>query len=678
MSDISIPGTNSDKYGTQKLIEGLMKVARVPRDNLDAKIKGLEKQKTVWLDFNQRLGALRTDAQSLYNYKNPFNARVAKSSDEESLSATATREALEQTRSILVKRAAAADRFLSAEMPKDYKVAAGTYAFTVGDKRVELRFNGGSLQDFADSLTRKGGELIRAQVVSIKPDTKSLVIESLKTGAANRLGFEGDALKLALDAGLAERVSSSRRELDPAKAARWEAPMDASSAKAGAGVLSLTAGGEAKLELKPPVKAAGMTLEIEYRLTRLPQGETAPSAPPGPSLGPVGSVSYEGIGVTGAPSASGLPEWASPPAPPRVEDLSMASVVDSSGRTHALPELSEGDGQKLSVPLGDYATEASGLGFRVRDTTRRLEILKARVFDPAETGGLRPLRPVSTAQDALVSVDGIEVTRPSNAISDVIPGVTLNVKAASDKPIRLKVQPDREAVQTAIVGFVGNYNKLMGQINILTRADDSVINEITYFTDDERKTARERLGALQGDSTLNLLSSALQRTAATPYETKDGKDMTLLSQIGIATNASRPGSTQAYEASRMRGYLEIEDEVLGKALDERFEAVRQLFGNDSNGDLIADTGLAYAIDSLLKPYVETGGILSLKTGTIDRQLGTSSQPGSMRAQLADLDTQLVTKEADLKRKYGSMESSLSKMESSSSSIDSFSKQNSGQ
>ena len=103
-----------------------MKVARIPRDQAADKIKALETQKTVWLDFNQRLGTLRQGAQDLYNFKNPFNARIAKSSDEEILTATATREALEQTRTVLVKRAAAADRFISSELPKDYKVAAGT------------------------------------------------------------------------------------------------------------------------------------------------------------------------------------------------------------------------------------------------------------------------------------------------------------------------------------------------------------------------------------------------------------------------------------------------------------------------------------------------------------------------------------------------------------------------
>jgi flagellar hook-associated protein 2 len=672
MSDFSIPGTASDKYGTQKLIDGLMKVERIPRDKEADAIKALETQKSVWLDFNQKLGTLRQGAQDLYNFKNPFDARIAKSSDDEVLTATATREALEQDRTILVKRAAAADRLVSSDLAKAYKVAAGDYVFTVGDKRVDLKFGGGSLQDFADALTRKGGDLLRAQVVSRKTDTRSLVIESLKTGGTNRLGFDGDAVKLALDAGLVERVSTSRQELDPAKAVKWDNPMDSAAVGAADGGLSLTAGGEAKLELNPQSKTAGMVLEIEYRMTRLPR-EQAPSPPPGPSLGAVGSATYEGITVTGAPSASGLPDWVPPPSPPIVEDMSMASVIGPDGSSRALPDLQDGDGtQKLSVKLDSYGNSISALGFRVKDTTRRLEVLKARIYDPTETGGFRPLNPISTAQDAVIALDGIEIARPENAISDAIPGVTLNIQSASDKRVRLRIQPDRDAVQSAIVAFVGNYNKLMAQINILTRNDEKVINEITYFTDDEKKAAKDRLGTLQGDSTLNLLGSSLQRIATSPYPTRDGPDMALLAQLGISTNASKLGSGGSFDVSKMRGYLEIEDETLAKALADHFEAAKQFFGNDTNGDLIVDSGLAYAIDSMLKPYVETGGIISLKTGTIDSQIGRD------KSDLDNLDAKLADKESELKQKYGDMEASLNRMESASSSIDSFSKQNSGQ
>jgi flagellar hook-associated protein 2 len=672
MSDFSIPGTATDKYGTQTLIDGLMKVARIPRDETADKIKALQTQKSVWLDFNQRLGLLRAGAQGLYNFKNPFDARQAKSSDESVLTATATRQALEQSRTVLVKRVAASDRFISAELPKDYRVPSGDYVFTVGDKNVELKFGGGSLQDFADALTRKGGDLLRAQVVAVKTDTRSIVVESLKTGIANKLGLDGDAVRLGLDTALVERASSSRQELDPAKAVAWSAPLESASVAISGGTLALTAGGEARLELQRPIKSAGMVLEIEYRMTSLPQDQ-APSPPPGPGLGVVGSATYEGITVTGAPSASGLPEWVPPPSPPRVEDLSMASAIGPDGGAKALPALSDGEGvQKLSVPLDAYGPSISALGFRVRDTTRRLEIVKARVYDPTETGGLKPVKPLSTAQDAVVSVDGIDVTRPENAIADLVPGVTLNLKSASDKPVTLKVQPDRDAVQAAIVAFVGTYNKLMAQVNILTRSDEKVIDEISYLTDDEKKAARANLGTLQGDSTLNLLANSLERLASSPYQTKDGADMSLLAQVGISTNASALGTGGGYDVSKMRGYLEIEDEAMAKALDQHFDAVKELFGRDANGDLIVDSGFAYSLDNLVKPYVETGGILSLKTGTIDTQLGQD------KTQLDSLDAQLATKEQDLKEKYGEMEASLNRMESSSSSIDNFTKQNSGQ
>ncbi len=674
MSDITIPGTGTDKYGTQKLIEGLMKAERIPRDKTAEQIKALETQKTVWLDFNKNLTTLRQNAQNLYSFRNPFNERVAKSSNEDVLTATATREALEQTRTVLVKQAAAADRFLSAELPKDYKIPAGNYAFTVGQKRLELRFSGGTLQEFADALTRKGGDLLRAQVVSIKTDTRSLVIESLKTGAENRLSFEGDAVKLGLDLKMIERVSTSKQELDPAKAVAWEKSLP--QAALGDKKLSLEAGGEARLNFNPSVKTAGMVLEIDYRLVKLPESVRA-APPPGPSLSEAGSATFGGVTVTGEPPATGLPAWTPPPQPPVVHDLSMASVIGTDGTRRALPDLVDSEArQTLKIALDGYGASAAGIGFRVRDTSHRLEVLAVRVYDPSEVGGFRPVKPVSTAQDAVVAVDGIEIIRPTNAINDVVPGVTLNVKSASDKSVKLEVKPDREKVQEAIVTFVGNYNRLMAQINILSRNDEKIISEITYFTDEEKKTAKERLGTLQGDSTLNLLSSALQRAVQNTYETKDGRDMALLAQLGIATNASRPGASGGYDASRMRGYLEIEDETLGKVLIERFEAVRQLFGNDTNGDLVVDSGLAYALDTLLKPYVETGGIIALKTGTIDRQLGSTSQPGTLRAKLAEMDVQLARKEQELKQKYGLMEATLNRMESTSSSIENFSKQNS--
>lgn len=670
MSDFSIPGTGSSKYGTDKLIEGLMKVARVPRDRAAKDLKAFENQKKVWLELNQKLSSLREDARNLYSFKNPFSARIAKSANEDVLMATATREAVERTSSVLVKRVAAADRYLSADLAKDYKVPSGSYGFSVGDKSFELSFSGGSLQDFADSLTRKGKDLLRASVVSVTPDTKALVIESLKTGGKSHLAFKGDAEKLALAAGILEKVGTRAKALDPTAPAAWEKALDRSLVAVNAGILSVATGGETKLPLPGPAKTQGLVLELQYRLVPLAQA-AQPSPPPGPSLKPVGQASYGGITVQGAPSEPGLPEWALPPAPPLVEDRNMAYIVGSDGTYRALPALTDGgETQTLRVDLGPILPDMAALALRSKDTTRRLELVSARVFDPAETGGFKPKRPISTAQDALVAVDGIEVTRPTNDISDVVPGVTLQLKSALDKAVNLKVEPDRKAVKDSLISMVGNYNRIMAQLNILTRDDSRIVEEITYFTDEEKKTANERLGLLLNDSTLTMIRNNLQNTMMNPYAT--GGDVTLLAQLGIATNAQKAGSSQGYDATKMRGYLEIEEETLDKTLASSFETVRRLFGNDSDGDLIVDSGVAFRLEGLLKPYVETAGLISVKTGTLDRQIS------QQKRSIEDLDRQLATKEADLKRQYASMEASLGQMEGTSSSIDQFSKQNSGQ
>ncbi len=666
MSDFSIPGTGSSKYGTDKLVEGLMKVARVPRDRAAKELKASQDQKSAWIEFNQKLGNLRNDARNLYSFQNPFMSRVAKSSNEETLTATATREAMEQTRPILVKQAAAADRYLSSDLSKDYKVPAGSFVFGVGDKTVELNYGGGSLQDFADSISRKGRDLLRASVVTVTPDTKAIVIESLQSGIKNRLVFQKDAEKFAVDAGLLDRVSTRAKSLDMGKPLAWEGKLDASLVKGGKDLLSVLSGGQARLNLDSSVKSQGLVLELHYRLIPLPENPL-PQPPPGPSLKNVGKVSYEGIVVEGASSETGLLPWTPPPQPLHVDDKTMAFVIGPDGSYRALPALVDSaETQTMTVAIDAYLPEISAIALRDKDTSRRLELVSARVYDPAETGGFKPKRPISTAHDAILTMDGIEVTRPKNEISDLIPGVTLNLKSANDKPVNLRIEPDRKAVKDALIAFVGNYNRIMAQVNILTRSDESLIQEITYFTDEEKKAAKERLGLLQNDSTLTMLRTSLQSAMMNPYE--GGGDIRLLAQIGISTDSQKAGGGQGYDATKMRGYLEIEEGTLDKVLGSSFEIVKKLFGNDSDGDLIVDSGVGWKVESIVRPYVETAGIISIKTGTIDRQISLEKRS------LESLDKQLADKEAELKSKYAVMEGTVNQMNSSSSAIDNLGKQ----
>jgi flagellar hook-associated protein 2 len=663
MSDISIPGVKS-KYDTEKLIEGLMKIERIPMTRAEEQLKQIQLKKTTWLDLNRRLTALRESSRSMFSFQNPFNDRIATSSDESVLTATATREALEETRSFDVKRTAAADRFMSDPVNADAKVPAGSYTFTVGESSVKLSYGGGSIKDFVDAINRKGGDTVRAEVVAVTSDSRVLVVESLKTGSKNRLAFSDAAEPWALSVGLVEKASSSRRDLSLSDTSRFEQALDPSKVVTKDGVLMVGSQAEAALRLRTAVPTTGLVLEVELELADRTAPVASDGPPPGPTIPSTGVMEYEGIRITSEPSAAALPEWTPPPAPVKRDDFSPLYIIDGAGRSIALPAVAAGAGYKtVTIPLPAYADSFAGLGLRNGNTDRDLRIKSARVFDPTETAGMRPRNPVQTARDAVIAMDGIEVTRPSNAISDLVPGLTLNLWQASDKPVKLKVEPDRKAAKDSLIELVGNYNRLMAELNILARPDAKILEEITYFTEDEKKTYKERAGLMQGDSSLSQLRTSLQRTIMDPYQTRDG-DM-ILGSAGISTDSRRGGS---YDSSRMRGYLEIDETALDKALKENFQQVKDMMGYDTDGDLIVNSGVAFKLDALMKAYVETGGIVSTRTSTLD------SQMTEQKKQIDSLETQLARKEADLKRKYGLMESSLNQMEQSSSAWDSFGKQ----
>jgi flagellar hook-associated protein 2 len=305
-----------------------------------------------------------------------------------------------------------------------------------------------------------------------------------------------------------------------------------------------------------------------------------------------------------------------------------------------------------------------------RNTHRDVSARNIQILDPGAIGGVRPVNAVSQAQDAVVLMEGIEIRRPKNEIDDLIPGVTLTLRAPADRPVKLGVEPDREAVKDAIISLVGNYNRLMAEVNVLTRTDDRVVEELSYLTAEEKTEYRKKLGAFQTDSTLGQFRTTLQRTATAPYPTREERNLALLAQIGISTDARRGGATTGYDPSRLRGYLEIDEKALDAAIASKLPAIRELFGSDTDGDLLVDTGAAYMMEAMAKPYVETSGIIALKTSTVDSRVGQENR------RIETLDRQLAAKEAELKIQYGQMESAYSRMEQMSASLDRFSQQNS--
>ncbi|MDR1287030.1 MAG: flagellar filament capping protein FliD [Treponema sp.] len=673
MSDIYVPGVKS-RFNTEKLIEDLMKVERVPRDRVEKNVESLETNKRYWQEIGRRINSVRDSSRLLFSFQNPFNERMAFSTDESVITASATREAVERDYRFTVKQVAQADRFISPPLENGYKVEGGTYTFTVGKDEISFNFRGGTLQEFTDALNRRGGDKIGASLINVERGAKSLLIESRLSGAENRLGFAGGAEKLALQTGIAERANDSRRDF--AIAPETVEIRDQKGVSADNNTLRVNAGSSASVPFSPAMYAdSSLVIQFETAVEqKTTAGAETRGPPPGPDIPGSGSVSYGGITIENDLSSVPLPEWTPPPPPVRVDNLAVLSLTFSDGSAGSLPPAADtGTFTTQRYSLNEIAGGKTIVSLDVinNNTHRDISIRNISVFDPAAVGGFKPKNPISTAQDALITMEGIEVRRPVNEIDDLIPGVTIVPRSPSDRTVTLSVKPDREAVKDAIITLVGNYNQLMAEINVLTRRDDRIVEELAYLNADEQGEFKKRLGAFQGDSTLNQLRGALQRAVSAPYLTGEERNLAFLAQIGIGTDVRRGGAGGGYDQSRLRGYLEIDERALDSALETKLPAIKQLFGNDTDGDLIADSGAGYALETLTKPYVETGGIISLKTGTIDSRVSRD------RVRIESMERQLAVKEAELKVQYGRMEAAYNRMEQMSASLDNFSQRTGG-
>ena len=72
-----------------------------------------------------------------------------------------------------------------------------------------------------------------------------------------------------------------------------------------------------------------------------------------------------------------------------------------------------------------------------------------------------PANAYQTAQDASVKVDGVTVTRPTNSVVGVIPGVSLALTKVTGTDAKISVAGDPTALQSKVSAFVSAYNDVV-------------------------------------------------------------------------------------------------------------------------------------------------------------------------------------------------------------------------
>ncbi|MDU4842011.1 MAG: flagellar filament capping protein FliD [Leclercia adecarboxylata] len=207
--------------------------------------------------------------------------------------------------------------------------------------------------------------------------------------------------------------------------------------------------------------------------------------------------------------------------------------------------------------------------------------------NPDVTGN--KIEQIVEAQDAELSVNGIDIVRSSNTITDAPQGVTLNLTKKVDD-ITVTVTKSNDKSTAAIKSWVDAYNSLVDTIGSLTKYTAVDVGA------DEQNTSN---GALLGDSSVRTIQTGIR--AQFSAGSNEGK-FSSLSQIGI----TQDGTT---------GKLKIDDDKLKKALNDNSVDVQQLLVGDGK-----ETGITTKIASQVKGFLADDGVIDSAQDSINSTL----------------------------------------------------------
>jgi len=238
----------------------------------------------------------------------------------------------------------------------------------------------------------------------------------------------------------------------------------------------------------------------------------------------------------------------------KVERLALAQTIASAGISSATAAIGQG-GMTLTTSRGTFAVQVgtdndslAGLARAINSTNAgvaasvvtdsqgsRLVIkgaigaagaftltanadadpaLSAYAYDGQGGGGMTQAQ---AAQDASIVVDGVTVTRATNTISDLIPGVKLELKAPTTTAVAIGSTQPVAAMRQAVLDFVDAYNELKSSLDSATASG----------IDGGEK------GALRGDTGVRELVRQLGKLSSTPLVSSG--PITTLADLGVRT-----------------------------------------------------------------------------------------------------------------------------------------------
>lgn len=299
------------------------------------------------------------------------------------------------------------------------------------------------------------------------------------------------------------------------------------------------------------------------------------------------------------------------------------AINDSSTNFGVTANIVNTGGSAGSKLVLTSSVTGAGNDLVITSDTSELDAIETYDASTNPTGGVK-IGAGDAAQDAKITVDGLEVTSSSNTFKDAVQDMTITAKQVSEQnagvfeTAKLSVEYDRESVTTLIDEFITNYNNLVGNIGFQTRIGKP----------------------LNGDASMRTLSDQLINSLATPLT--DAGPFGSIFDIGIGVKKD--------------GYLEKSSLVrsLNEAMDNNFDDIGKAFAGTN--------GVAKKMESLLANYIDSDGLLKKRETDLNERIKDVDDDK------ISLDQRMVDLEASLRKKYAGLDVLLAQMQQTQASL----------
>ena len=371
--------------------------------------------------------------------------------------------------------------------------------------------------------------------------------------------------------------------------------------------------------------------------------------------------------------------------------VSASIVNDGSGNRLVITSKDTGEVNSLKISVADDDGNNTDTGG-----------LSALAYDPLASSN--NMTQMTAAKNALLTVDGMSISKASNTVSDVIQGVTLTLKTVTSASNTLSVGTDTDTIQASVQSFVDAYNALNTSMRNLTKfvsagsssngallGDSTARNIMVKLksmlsasspTATTYKTLSDIGVSMGSDGSLSLDSSKLQKAVTTnvsdvaklfsPSATSTDPQVTF-----ISSKDDTASGTYAVNITQLGGNgVNAIGTINGVTANTTGSVLTGVTGNPSYGLQLSVTGtatgsrgtvtfskgLAGELSSLLDDWLDTEGALTTKTD------GISSSIKDLNKKADDISARLPAIEARYRAQYAKLDALLSSLQSTSSNL----------